>query len=64
MTQLELFAPSTLTALRAVIAAEVAWYRAQAIRAVRRHLGHGAWGERVVDSSPRVEREASVWRRP
>lgn len=61
MTQLELFAPSTITALRAIIAAEVEWYKAQAIRAVRRHLGHGAWGERVVDSSPRVE--ASVWRK-
>lgn len=63
MTQLDLFSPSTITALRAIVAAEVAWYRAQAIRAVRRHLGHGAWGERTVDSSPRVEREASVWRK-
>ena len=63
MTQLELFAPNTITALRAIVAAEVAWCRAQAIRAVRRHLGHGAWGERVVDSSPRVEREASAWRK-
>lgn len=66
MTKLELFAPSTITALRAIVAERAKWMRACAIRAVHQHLGQfgsRGWGRRDVPvAPPRVEHEASAWR--
>lgn len=66
MTQLDLFAPSTITALRAIAAAELARVRAAIAARVRRgvlaHLGRGKWGERDYNVAQGIEHEPSVRR--
>lgn len=66
MTQLDLFAPSTITALRAIAAAELARVRAAIAARVRRgvlaHLGRGKWGERDYAAAQGIEQEPSARR--